>query len=282
MHPVGAHMSISGGHHLAFARGEDVGCTAMQIFTKNANQWHAKPIANEQAELFRKARKESSIGPVIAHDTYLINLAAPDDEKWGKSKAAFLDEMERCALLGVDLLVMHPGAHLGQGVDAGVERICTAFREIFSEAPESVTVLLENTAGQGSYLGDRFEHLVTIMEEVPTGRFGVCFDTCHAFSAGYDLSTPEGYDTVMSEFDRTVGLSAIRVFHVNDSKKVCGSRVDRHEHIGRGTIGLEGFSLLMRDQRFASVPKILETPAGDEGEMDRVNIALLRELAGEN
>jgi len=281
MHPVGAHISISGGHHLAFERGEAIGCTAMQIFTKNATQWRAKPIPQEQADLFRKARGESAIDAVIAHDTYLINLAAPDEEKWAKSKAAFLDEMERCALLGVTGLVMHPGAHLGEGEEKGLERICRAFREIFAEAPDGVTVLLENTAGQGSYLGNRFEHLAAIMEGVPEGRFGICFDTCHAFAAGYDLSTLEGYEAVMAEFDRIVGLDKLRAFHVNDSMKGCGSRVDRHEHIGQGTIGREAFSLLMRDERFLTIPKILETPGGEEVDMDVVNIALLRELAGE-
>ncbi|PLX85469.1 MAG: deoxyribonuclease IV [Desulfuromonas sp.] len=281
MLPIGAHMSIAGGMDRAFSRGEEAGCTAMQIFTKNANQWRGKPISPEAAEAFRLAWERSPIGPVVAHDSYLINLAAPDDEKRDRSIAAFLDEMERCALLGIPHLVMHPGAHMGAGEEAGLKRIGEAFGRIFSEGPEGVTVLLENTAGQGTYLGCRFEHLAEIMERVPAGRFGVCFDTCHAFAAGFDLSTEAGYSLVMAEFDRIVGLEAIRVFHLNDSKKDQGSRVDRHEHIGRGTIGLDGFRALMRDKRFRQVPKILETPKGDGNELDRMNLATLRELAGE-
>jgi len=279
--PIGAHMSISGGMHLAFARGEAAGCTAMQVFTKNASQWRGKALSAADAEAFRRAWQQSPIGPVIAHDTYLINLAAPDEEKWAKSRAAFLDELERCALLGIPALVMHPGAHMGTGEEAGLRRICEAFRAVFAEAPAGVTVLLENTAGQGTYLGGRFEHLAAIMEGVPEGRFGVCFDTCHAFAAGYDLSTTEGYAAVMGEFDRLIGVDRLRAFHVNDSKKGLGSAVDRHEHIGRGAIGAEGFAALMGDPRFRAVPKILETPKGDDDELDRMNLATLRRMAGE-
>lgn len=276
---IGAHMSIAGGMERAFPRGEKLGCTAMQVFTKNANRWQGKPLTGADAEAFRAAWAQSPIESVIAHDTYLINLAAPDEEKWVKSRAAFLDEMQRCALLGIPGLVMHPGAHMGAGEEAGLARLCEAFRAIFAVAPAEVTVLLENTAAQGTYLGGRFEHLAAIMDGVPEGRFGVCFDTCHAFAAGYDLSSAEGYEAVMAEFERLVGVKHIRAFHVNDSKKGYGSRVDRHEHIGRGALGLEGFRALMRDPRFRDVPKILETPKGDEDEMDRVNLAVLRKLA---
>ena len=278
---IGAHMSIAGGAELAFARGEEVGCTALQIFTKNANQWRGKPIAAETARAFAEAWEKSPIGPVIAHDTYLINLATADKEKWEKSIAAFLDELERCALLKVPYLVTHPGAHLGAGEAAGIERLGEAFRRIFAEAPEGVTVLLENTAAQGTCLGGRFEHLAEIMDKVPDGRFGVCLDTCHAFAAGYDLASPGGFAEVMAEFDRVIGLETLRAFHVNDAKKGLGSRVDRHEHIGNGAIGREGFRALMQDARFAEVPKILETPKGEDGAFDRMNLTLLRELAGE-
>ncbi len=280
MQPLGAHMSIAGGMGLAFARGEAVGCTAIQVFTKNASQWRAKPISDETAEAFRAAWRASPIGPVIAHDSYLINLAAPDDEKWQKAKSAFLDEMRRCSQLGIGDLVMHPGAHLGQGEAAGLQRIAAALRDIFTEAPNDVRVLLENTASQGTYLGGRFEHLAEIIERVPTGRFGVCFDTCHAFAAGHDLSTADGYQGVMAEFERLVGKEAIRAFHLNDSKKGLHSRVDRHEQIGQGAIGKEGFAALMQDSRFAAIPKILETPKGDNDEYDCINLTLLRELAG--
>jgi deoxyribonuclease-4 len=279
MHPLGAHISIAGGMELALARGEAVGCTAIQIFTKNANQWRAKPISDLAAQAFRAAWQASPIGPVLAHDSYLINLAAPDDDKWAQAKNAFLDEMQRCAQLGIGDLVMHPGAHLGQGEAAGLKRIAAALRDIFTAAPDSVRVLLENTAGQGTYLGGRFEHLAEIIERVPAGRFGVCFDTCHAFAAGHDLSTAGGYRAVMAEFDRLLGIETIRAFHLNDSKKDLHSRVDRHEHIGRGAIGREGFAALMQDSRFATVPKILETPKGDNDEFDRINLALLRDLA---
>ncbi|ALC17878.1 endonuclease IV [Desulfuromonas soudanensis] len=276
---IGAHMSISGGHHLAFARGEAAGCRAMQIFTKNANQWHAKPIDADAAAAFGAAWKKSPIGPVIAHDSYLINLASADEEKWQKSLAAFADEMERCAALGIGSLVMHPGAHLGAGEDAGLERIVTALRRIFAESPPSVRVLVENTAGQGTYLGGTFEHLAAILEELPEGRIGVCFDTCHAFAAGFDLSTAAGYRKTMDDFDRLVGLGRIAAFHINDSQKGLGCRVDRHAHIGQGAMGLEGFGELMRDPRFFSVPKILETPKGDDDSLDRMNLATLRRLA---
>ena len=281
MQPLGVHVSISGGVELAFARGEEVGCTAIQIFTRNASQWRAKPISAESAAAFRASRAASAIGPVAAHDSYLINLAAPDDEKWEKSKAAFRDELERCALLGVEALVMHPGAHLGAGEEAGLQRIAAAFREIFTDAPAGVRVLLETTAGMGSHLGWRFEQLARIFELVPEHEFGICLDTCHVFAAGYDLSTETGYGAMMEEFERIIGCDKIRLFHVNDSKKPCGSHVDRHEHVGQGCIGETGFACLLRDARFAAVPKILETPPGEKNEFDLRNLALLRRLAGE-
>ncbi|PLX82773.1 MAG: deoxyribonuclease IV [Desulfuromonas sp.] len=281
MQPVGSHMSISGGVELAFARGEEVGCTAMQIFTKNASQWRAKPISAESAAQFKENWEASSIGPVIAHDTYLINLAATDEEKLEKSKRAFADELMRCHQLGISGLVMHPGSHLGEGEEAGLQKVAASLSGILADSPDDVTVLLENTAGQGTNLGYRFEHLAKIMDLVPQVDFGVCFDTCHAFAAGYDLSTEAGYAEVMDEFDRLVGTEKIHVFHVNDCKKPCGSRVDRHDHIGQGTIGETGFGCLMRDERFLRIPKILETPKGDDNEWDLKNLALLRRLAGE-
>ncbi len=278
---IGAHMSISGGMPLAFGRGEAVGCSAMQIFTKNASQWRGKTLSAAEAQAFRRAWAQSAIGPVVAHDSYLINLAAVDDGLWEKSIAAFLDEMNRCAMLGIGALVMHPGAHLGAGEAAGIARIAAAFRRLFAEGPAEVTVLLENTAAQGTYLGGPFEHLARIMEAVPGGRFGICFDTCHAFAAGYDISSAEGYALVMDELVRLVGLERIGAFHLNDCKKGLGSRVDRHEHIGQGLLGAECFAALMQDERFAGVPKILETPKGEDQEaMDRMNLATLRRLAG--
>jgi len=278
---IGAHMSIAGGLEKAFSRGEEVGCTAMQIFTKNASQWRAKALSVEDIQAFKNAWDNSPIGPVIAHDSYLINLAAPEDDKWQKAMAAFLDEMTRCAALGITDLVMHPGAHTGSGEEAGLQRISEALRRIFDQAPAGVRILLENTAGQGTYLGGSFEHLARIMENVGQERLGICFDTCHAFAAGYDLRDGERYERVMEAFDRTIGLQHLALFHLNDCKKGLGSHVDRHEHIGLGQIGEEGFRALMQDRRVAAIPKILETPKGDDNEWDLRNLALLRELAGE-
>lgn len=278
---IGVHVSISGGIDQAVPRASALGCTAMQVFTNNASQWRGKPIAADEAHAFRRAMAASDIRAVLAHDSYLINLAAPPGETRDKSLAAFADELQRCALLGIPYLVMHPGAHLGEGVDVGVARVAEAFRTLFSAAPPEVTVLLENTAGQGSYLGRSFEQLSAIMDQVPNGRFGICFDTCHAYAAGYDIATASGCQRVLEEFDRIIGLSSLRAFHFNDSRKGLASHVDRHEGIGAGTLGREVFATLLRDPRFKEVPKILETPKGDGDELDRVNLDLLRQLAGD-
>lgn len=278
---LGAHVSVAGGLANAFANGLDAGCTALQIFTKNANRWQAKPITDEDATAFRDAWEASDIGPVIAHDAYLINLASPKESLWEKSKNALLDELQRCAQLGINGLVLHPGAHLGTGEEAGLHRIRQAFEEILPQASPEVRLLLENTAGQGTYLGGDFAHLAVLLEGFDENRFGVCFDTCHAHTAGYDLSTSEGYNNVMEEFDRLVGVGKIKAFHMNDCLKPCGSKVDRHAHIGQGTIGRDGFACLMQDARFTEIPMVLETPKGDDGTMDRANLQLLRELAGE-
>ncbi len=275
---LGAHVSVAGGLEKAFARGLASGCAALQIFTKNANRWQVKPITDTEAAAFGQAWLASGIGPVMAHDAYLINLASPKDDVWEKSKNALRDELVRCAQLGITNLVMHPGAHLGTGVEVGLARIRTAFREILPDSPPEVRLLLENTAGQGSYFGGDFAHLGALLEAFDGNRFGVCFDTCHAHAAGYDLATAEGYAQTMAEFDRLVGLEQIKAFHLNDSLKPCGCKVDRHAHIGQGTIGRDGFACLMQDQRFVEIPMVLETPKGDQDEMDSVNLALLREL----
>lgn len=279
---LGVHVSISGGFDKAIERGTALGCTAIQIFTKNASQWRGKAITAAEAAAFQQARAASAIESIVAHDSYLINLAAPPGENRDKSIAAFVDEMQRCALLGVPYLVMHPGAHLGDGVEVGIERVSAAFTDIFQEVPQSVTVLLENTAGQGSYLGSCFEELAEIIERTPTGRFGICFDTCHAFAAGYDISCPGGYEAVMSDFERILGREQLHLFHLNDSRKGLASHVDRHEGIGSGALGLEAFRAVMTDPRFAAIPKILETPKGeDDFSCDVANLAILRRLAGE-
>lgn len=278
---LGAHVSVAGGLDKAFARAIESGCTALQIFTKNANRWQVKPISDTEASAFRRAWQASGIGPVMAHDAYLINLASPKSDVWEKSKSALRDELCRCAQLGVTALVMHPGAHLGTGIEAGLERIRTALREILQDTPQQVRLLLENTAGQGSYLGGDFAHLAALLESFDEQRFGVCFDTCHAHTAGYDLSSDDGYAQTMAAFDRLVGLERIKAFHLNDCLKACGSKVDRHTHIGQGTIGRAGFTCLMQDRRFVEIPMVIETPKGEQDEMDRINLNLLRNLAEE-
>jgi deoxyribonuclease-4 len=279
---LGAHMSVAGGHALAIERATAFSMTACQIFTKNANQWNAKPIDPEAAEGFRARVAASEIGFVVAHDSYLINLASPDDTLRQRSIAAFGDELRRCAQLGVPWLVTHPGAHMGTGVDEGVSRVASALNQLFAELPDlDVTVLLETTAGQGTTLGRSFEELAMILALVEDqSRVGVCFDTCHVFAAGYDLRDAEGYGATIQAFDDIIGLHRLRAFHLNDSKKSLGARVDRHAHIGEGELGTEAFRLLLNDERFAGHPGILETPKGDDGEDDRRNLATLSALVG--
>ncbi|MEI8167803.1 MAG: deoxyribonuclease IV [Chloroflexales bacterium] len=278
--PFGAHMSISGGVAKAFARGQQVGCAVMQIFTKNERQWAAKPLLPEDVAAFRAEQARTGIGPVVVHDSYLINLAAPADELWQKSIAAFAHELERCEALAIPFLVTHPGAHTGSGEDVGLIREAAALNQIFAEGVGGDTmVLLETTAGQGTCLGNRFEHLARLFELVPHHqRLGLCVDTCHIFAAGYDIRTPETYAATFAELDRLVGLAHVRCFHLNDSQKDLGSRVDRHNHIGQGCIGIEAFRLLVNDPRFAAIPMIIETPKGDDMAEDIENLALLRSL----
>ncbi len=280
--PFGAHMSISGGVSKAFARGAQVSCEAMQIFSKSERQWSAKPIPPEEVAAFKAEQARTGIGPVVVHDSYLINLAAPADELWEKSIAAFSHELERCDLLGIPYIVTHPGAHTGSGEQAGLEREAVALNRIFeSGVGGSTTVLLETTAGQGSALGNRFEHLARLFELVPHhDRMAVCVDTCHIFAAGYDIRDEASYAATFAEFERIVGVGRIKCFHLNDSQKGLGSRVDRHSHIGQGCIGLEGFRLLVNDPRFAGLPMIIETPKGDDMAEDVENLSLLRSLVG--
>ena len=277
---LGAHMSISGGIHLAPERGVEAGCGVIQVFTQNASQWRGKEVTEADALLFREKWRESGLRDIVSHDIYLVNLGAPPGEVRDKSLAAFREEMVRSARLGIDKIVMHPGAHTGDSEETGLGRIIEAFDFLFDTVPEFTgTVLLETTAGQGSNLGYRFEQLQAIITgSAFPGRFGVCLDTCHVFAAGYDLTTREGYDRTFAEFDRIIGLDRLRAFHVNDSKKGLSCRVDRHEHIGRGAMGLAPFRFLMNDHRFEKVPKILETPKGESDEMDTVNLKVLRDL----
>ncbi|MEW6530885.1 MAG: deoxyribonuclease IV [Thermodesulfobacteriota bacterium] len=275
---LGAHMSISGGVDKSIDRGTELGCTAIQIFTKNATQWKARPLSEEETADFKRKRSRSGM-LVVAHDSYLINLGSPDPALWKKSVAAFLHEMERAEALELPYLVMHPGAHKDAGTQTGLRTVIKAFNSLLrSTLGFRVKILLENTAGQGTALGHTFEQLGTIMTgTIDPERFGVCIDTCHAFAAGYDLVSPSEYEVVWGELDRWVGLERVKLLHLNDCKKGLGERVDRHEHIGRGTLGLEPFRKIMNDERFRSVPKIIETPKEADGkDMDPINLGILR------
>ncbi len=279
---LGAHMSVAGGLDKAVGRGVGVGCTALQIFTKNASQWKAKPLAEEDIARFKAAVEASPIdaGAVVAHDSYLINLGSPDEAKWLQSVEAFADELRRCDQLGVPYLVTHPGAHMGSGEDAAIRKVAEGLERAVAES-ERTMVLLETTAGQGTTLGHQFSHLARMIELVSpetASRVGVCLDTCHVFVAGYDLSTPEGYAATWEEFDRLVGLEHLKVLHINDAKKPLGSKVDRHEHLGKGFIGETGFRLLMNDARLHGRPLLLETQKGDDCAEDKVNMDFLRGL----
>lgn len=277
---LGAHMSISGGLHQAIDRAVAAGCGVLQIFTRNSNQWKGKPVSEADVALFKEKFAASGLHEVISHDIYLINLASPPGDTRDKSLAAFRDELETCARLGIAKVVMHPGSHLADSPQNGLERVVKAFDQLFSEVPQfEGRVLIETTAGQGSNLGRTFEELQAIIgsSQFPH-KFGVCFDTCHTFAAGYDTATEEGYADTMAQFDRVIGLERLQCFHFNDSKKGLGSRVDRHEHIGQGELGLNPFRFILNDPRFANVPKVLETPKGDNDEMDAVNLRILRGL----
>lgn len=277
---LGAHMSIAGGVHLAFDRLGEVGGEALQIFTKNHRQWKENRLSDESIELFRVKWEKSGRIPVAAHDVYLINLAAADDLIAAKSTLAFAEELRRCAELGIPYLVMHPGAHVGEGFEPALERMVKNLDLAFEAAEvETVSLLIENTAGQGSSLGATFEQINIILEASRYGKkMGVCFDTCHGFAAGYDISSEKAYAETMARFDAAIGLDRLKFFHLNDSKKGFRSRVDRHEHIGRGEIGLDGFRFLLNDPRFQHHPMVLETPKGKDLSEDRENLRVLRSL----
>jgi len=273
-------MSISGGLHLAPERGKEAGCSVIQIFTQNSNQWKGKIPSDSDASLFKEKIEESGLLDVVSHDIYLINLASAPGEVKDKSMVAFKEEMERCNRLGINKIVMHPGSHLGEGEDTGLKRIVDSFNALIETTPDyKGKILLENTAGQGTNLGFRFEHLKTIIDNSSfPDRFGICLDTCHAFAAGYNLVTAEGYKKTFEQFDRLIDLDRLLCFHMNDSKKGLSSKVDRHEHIGQGEMGLEPFRMLVNDSRFTKIPKILETPKGDNNEMDAINLKTLRDM----
>jgi deoxyribonuclease-4 len=277
---IGAHMSISGGVFNAFQHGEEVGCATMQIFTKNSNQWKAKELTSEDAWKFRESQKKTGISPVVGHNAYLINLASPKKDVYDLSMEAMLVELERAELLGLPYLVMHPGAHLESGEKEGIRRIARSIDKLHQKTDGfGVKICLETTAGQGSAIGYRFEQLAEIIDLVEENeRLGVCYDTCHSFAAGYDIRTKRAYEDTFREFDKAIGVQRLKVIHLNDSLKDLGSRVDRHQHIGEGKIGLEGFRLLMNDRRWEKIPKILETPKEGGTAKDIENLNLLRSL----
>jgi deoxyribonuclease-4 len=273
-------MSIAGGVHTAVERGVSIGCTTMQMCVKNNHQWRGKELSDEDSSTYKKLLGESSIGPVVVHDTYLINLCASDKLILRKSRAALKDELDRCEVLGVEYLNFHPGSHVGAGEEEGIKLIAESLDIIHEETKGyRVKSVLETTAGQGTAIGYRFEQLRKIIDMVAEpSRMAVCMDTCHVFAAGYDISTERGYEQTFEEFDAVIGLERLVAFHVNDSKRELGSHVDRHEHIGKGKIGKTGFRLLMNDDRFRSIPKILETPKGPEMKEDVKNMRTLRNM----
>jgi len=259
---VGAHCSASGGVFNAVYNAQEIGAKAFALFTKNQKRWEAKPLETKVIDKFKKALEESKILPrhILPHDSYLINLGHPDEQKLIKSRMAFIDEIERCSILGLDRLNFHPGSHLKEiSEDECLDKIAESIN-IALERTSGVSAVIENTAGQGSNLGYKFEHLAHIIDKVEDkSRVGVCIDTCHMFTAGYDIRTKEVYDKTWDEFERVVGFKYLMGMHINDSKKELASRVDRHDSIGKGFIGLDAFRYIMNDDRMDDIPLILET-----------------------
>ena len=275
---LGAHVSAGGGVENVIGRGEYLSLEAVQIFSKNHRQWKSPPLKESSVNAFKKQYAESSVKEVVVHDSYLINLAHPDKDALEKSRKAMIDEVERAEILGLRYVVFHPGSHLKTGEKQGLRTIAQSLDYVLDNThAEDVVLLLETTAGQGTNLGYRFEQLAEIIDKVKCReKLAVCFDTAHVFESGYDFRSPEGYKNVFDEFDRIIGIERLKVFHFNDSKTDIGTKVDRHENIGKGFIGIQPFEFLVNDRRFSEVPMILETPGGDEKFME--NSKLLRSL----
>jgi deoxyribonuclease IV len=278
---LGAHMSIRGGVSTAIERARSIDCTAMQIFVKNNMQWFARPLRREEIRAFLDHVQRGELLSIFAHANYLINLAATNPQFHTNSIRALSEELIRADQLGLPLLVLHPGAHLGAGEEAGLERVVESIDRVLAGLPKiKMRIALETTAGQGSCLGNRFEQLAYIISNVrEPDRLCVCLDTAHVFAAGYDISSEASMRETLREFDRVIGLDRLVAIHLNDSKTACGSRVDRHEHIGKGRIGLNAFRFIMRSRRFRKIPKVLETPKGKELREDVMNLKTLRRLA---
>ncbi|HUO05801.1 MAG TPA: deoxyribonuclease IV [Candidatus Binataceae bacterium] len=280
-HPLlGAHMSIAGGVGEAFIRGKAAGCDAIQIFTKSSRQWAAKPLSEEEIAAFKRNQRDTGIAVAIAHDSYLLNLGAPDEAQRKRSVGAFVDELERCEALGVPFLIAHPGAHVGSGEEQGIKTIAKSIDETHAACKGFASrIALEITAGQGTVLGYNFKQMGQIIDAVKENdRVRLCFDTEHAFAAGYDLRTEEGYEQTFVELDKYIGLKKVVAFHLNDSLKEFHSRVDRHQHIGKGYIGVEAFRRLINDPRFFGIPMCLETEPGLENKGIVDDLATLRGL----
>jgi len=276
----GAHMSIRGGLDKAVERGQSIGCQTIQLFLRNSNRWKANPRTPEDLALYQEVLAQSGIAPVVAHAIYLINLASPDDTVHTQSIAAFDEELARCHEAGIPYLVLHPGSHRGSGLDQGIARIAEHINRAYDAHPEyAVVTLLENTAGLGDTIGRTFEELAQIAEQIADpSHIGYCFDTAHALASGHEIRTPQGYAQTFARFDAILGLDKLYCLHLNDSKCDLGGVCDRHEHIGEGYIGLEGFRLLVNDPRFANTPMLLETPKGDDLQEDIENLARLYSL----
>ncbi|MCX6908865.1 MAG: deoxyribonuclease IV [Verrucomicrobia bacterium] len=277
---LGAHMSIAGGVDKAIERGRRTGCEVIQVFTRGNMQWQSRPLRAEEIAAFKKLRADTGIGPVFVHDSYLINLGATNPVTLRMSIEGMVDELWRADALGLPFVVSHPGAHMGAGEDAGLRRIADSLKEVFRQTRGSpVKVALETTAGQGTNLGYRFEHLADIIARVGPERLAVCVDTCHLLTAGYDIRAPKSFAAVAKEFGRVIGWKLLAAVHLNDSKTPLGSRVDRHEHIGKGYVGKEAFRFVLNHPHFSRVPGVLETPKGDFEDvspLDKANLRLLR------
>jgi deoxyribonuclease-4 len=275
---LGAHVSIAGGYHKAVEKGGRLGLSVIQIFPKNQLQWASKELEKQEIQSYFQSLKEyTQIKLVFAHGSYLYNFASPDDKLITQSKYCILNELDLCSALCLPYLIIHPGSHMGSSESKGIERIIQSLKHVLENDHGTTAICIETTAGQGTGLGYKFEHLRDIIQGVGPDRIGACIDTCHIFAAGYDIRTLNSYRRVIDEFDRIVGLSYLKVVHLNDSKGELGSRIDRHMHIGHGVIGKESFKYIMRDQRFLDIPKVIETPKTQNGkEMDRVNIEVLR------
>ena len=276
---LGAHFSIAKGLHNAIYEAKTHGCNALQIFTKNSNTWKERTLSQDEIDSFNEAKERTGITAIASHTSYLINLATHEKKKHAMSCNALKNELVRSSMLGIPFVVLHPGAHMGKGENQGIRRIAESINEIISQTPGIQTrLLLETTAGQGSNLGHTFEQIASIMDKVEnSNRVGVCLDTAHIFAAGYDIRTPDSYDQTIDVFDAVTGLENLYLIHLNDSKKELGSRVDRHEHIGEGFIGIKAFELLMNDRRFINIPKIIETPKQKDGkDYDQINLNRLK------